>query len=399
MMKEKKVVLVTGASGYLGGSLCRALLADGHSVRAFVRRSSDLGSLPLSSTSSSFELAYGDVTDLPSLLAASSGCDVVFHTAAVVEPWLPDPSRFLSVNVGGLKNVLEACKKTKSVEKIIYTSSFFALGSTDGYVADEEQGIYSAINHFQAKILFCNPFWNKLGHSCCFFINFLLTLGIISAFVSSRASVVYSSLLQVHQGKFFCTEYEKSKAIADAVALHAASEGLPIILLYPGVIYGPGKMTAGNAVARILIERFNGRLPGYIGDGKDKVSLCHVEDVVKGHVAALHKGRMGERYLLTGENVSFVDVFNDAALITKTRRPWFHIPLWLIEIYGWISVFFARITGTVPTISYPTVWVLKHQWAYSCRKAREELGYSPRSMNEGLEEILPWLKSLGLIKY
>lgn len=239
--------------------------------------------------------------------------------------------------------MLQAYKEsTDSVEKIIYTSSFFALGSTDGYVADENQ---------------------------------------------------------VHEGKVFCTEYEKSKALADTVAKQAASEGIPIVLLYPGVIYGPGKLTAGNIVAQIMIERFNGRLPGYIGHGTDVESFCHVEDVVKGHIAAMHRGRVGERYLLTGENASFKQAFDMAAVITKTKRPWFHIPLWLIEIYGWISVFFARITGKLPLISYPTVRVLRHQWAYSCDKAKEELGYRPRSLNEGLEEILPWLKSLGLIRY
>lgn len=88
-------VLVTGASGYLGGRLCAALLRHGHSVRAFVRRTSDLSSIP---NISSVHLSYGDVTDYPSLLAACSGVDVVFHTAAVVEPWLPDPSKFVSVS-------------------------------------------------------------------------------------------------------------------------------------------------------------------------------------------------------------------------------------------------------------------------------------------------------------
>lgn len=92
----KKVVLVTGASGYLGGRLCRSLLAEGHTVRAFVRRTSDLSSLSIP-FDDSLELAYGDVTDLPSLTAACSGCHVIFHTAALVEPWLPDPSRFFSV--------------------------------------------------------------------------------------------------------------------------------------------------------------------------------------------------------------------------------------------------------------------------------------------------------------
>ncbi|KAI8549889.1 hypothetical protein RHMOL_Rhmol06G0060200 [Rhododendron molle] len=348
-------VLVTGASGYLGGRLCHALLKTGYSVRAFVRPTSDLSSLPPPTDGGGLELAYGDVTDYQSLLAACSGCRVIFHAAALVEPWLPDPSRFLKasthkltynsisiVNVGGLRNVLQAYKEIGTIEKIIYTSSFFALGSTDGDVADESQ---------------------------------------------------------IHHGKFFCTEYEKSKAVSDKIALEAAAEGVAIVPVYPGVVYGPGKVTAGNSVARLIIERFSGRLPGYIGKGNEKFSFCHVDDVVEGHIAALNKGQPGERYLLTGENASFVDVFDIAAALTETSRPRFNIPLSIIEAYGWISVFISRITGKLPLISPPTVDVLRHQWAYSCEKAKTELDYSPRSLEEGLGEVLPWLKSLGLIKY
>ncbi|KAK8951572.1 hypothetical protein KSP39_PZI003417 [Platanthera zijinensis] len=340
------MILVTGASGYLGGNLCRALIADGHAVRVFVRPSSDLSSLGGGGVGegrdSSPEIAYGDITDLSSLLEACSGCEVIFHTAAIVEPWLPDPSKFSSVNVGGLRNILEAYKQIKTIKKIIYTSSFFALGFTDGYVADEKQ---------------------------------------------------------VHPGKVFCTEYEKSKAIADKIALEAATNGVPIVLLYPGVIYGPGKLTTGNIVAQILIERFGGRLPGYIGHGSDMFSFVHIEDLISGHIAAMQRAKVGERYLLSGENASFKNIFDIAAAITHTSKPKFHIPMWLIEAYGWISVFFAKMTGKLPLISYPTVKVLGHQWAYSCEKAREELGYCPRGLNEGLAEMLPWLKSVGLIKY
>jgi NAD+-dependent farnesol dehydrogenase len=75
--------------------------------------------------------------------------------------------------------------------------------------------------------------------------------------------------------------------------------------------------------------------------------------VVNGHIAALRKGKFGERYLLTGENASFVQIFDMAAAITRTKKPYFHIPLWMIEIYGWILVFFSRITGTLPLISHP----------------------------------------------
>ncbi|KAK2660349.1 hypothetical protein Ddye_006882 [Dipteronia dyeriana] len=339
----KKKILVTGASGFLGGRLCHALVKQGHSVRALVRPTSDISSLPSSTTTDGpLELAYGDVTDYRSLLDSCSGCHVIFHAAAVVEPWLPDPSRFVSVNVGGLKNLLQAAKETKTVEKIIYTSSFFALGSTDGYIADETQ---------------------------------------------------------FHKEKYFCSEYEKSKATADKIALQAASEGFPIVPVYPGVIFGAGKITTGNVVTQLLIERFNGRLPGYIGYGNDRFSFSLVDDVVEGHIAAMDKGRPGERYLLTGENASLALIFDMAAVITGTKKPRFCIPLWVIEAYGWISVFFSRITGKLPLISYPTARVARHQWAYSCEKAKEELGYNPRSLKEGLMEVLPWLKDLGIIKY
>lgn len=102
-----------------------------------------------------------------------------------------------------------------------------------------------------------------------------------------------------------------------------------------------------------LIERFSGRLPAYIGDGYDRESFSHVDDVVSGHIAAMEKGGVGERYLLTGENASFVQIFNLAAKITNTNPPKFHIPLWSLEIFGWISVLFAHITGKPPLISYP----------------------------------------------
>ncbi|KAG2542930.1 hypothetical protein PVAP13_9NG812300 [Panicum virgatum] len=284
-------VVVSGATGFMGGRLCAALADAGHDVRAFALRGVDASGLP-----PSVEVVYGDVTDEESLAAAFRGRDAVFHTAAAVEAWLPDAFVFHTVNVGGLENVLKAAKRTPTVKKIVYTSSYFAIGPTDGYVADEKQ---------------------------------------------------------VHQGKAFCTEYEKSKFLADRIALQAAAEGVPITIVYPSVMYGPGTLTSGNLVCRVLIERFNGRLPGYIGDGYDRESFSHVDDVVSGHIAALEKGRVGERYLLTGENVSFAQIFNLAANITNTKPPKFHIPLWVLEIYGRISVLFARITGKPPLISYP----------------------------------------------
>ncbi|XP_062210132.1 uncharacterized protein LOC133911758 isoform X3 [Phragmites australis] len=279
-------VVVTGATGYLGGRLCAALADAGHAVRALVRRSSDVSGLP-----PGVELAYGDVTNADSLAAAFDGCEAVFHVAAAVEPWLPDPSVFLKVNVGGLENVLKAAKRTPTVKKIVYTSSFFAIGPTDGYVADETQ--------IQLVLILPLNLPQSQNHpekmALCFVVQCLESSAkVLPQLVKAQKR---NKHVEMHQGKAFCTEYEKSKVLADRIALQGATEGVPITIVYPGVIYGPGKLTAGNLVSRI------------------------------------------------------------------------------------------------------TVRVLKHQWAYSCDKAKTELGYSPRNLTEGLSEMLLWLKNDKLIKF
>lgn len=113
-----------------------------------------------------------------------------------------------------------------------------------------------------------------------------------------------------------------------------------------------------------IIERFNGRLPGYIGSGADRYSFSHVDDVVEGHISAMNKGQLGERYLLTGENASFKHVFDIAAIITETKKPLFTIPLWLIEAYGWIAVLFSRVLGKLPLISPPVCFIDLLQFPY-----------------------------------
>jgi farnesol dehydrogenase len=109
------------------------------------------------------------------------------------------------------------------------------------------------------------------------------------------------------------------------------------------------------------VERFSGRLPGYIGNENNKISIsfCHVDDVAEGHIAAMIKGQIGERYLLTGENVSFNQIFDMVAVITNTRKPMFTIPLWVLQVYGWVSVFFSPITGKLPFISPPVSFCIQ----------------------------------------
>jgi NAD+-dependent farnesol dehydrogenase len=277
------------------------------------------------------------VTDADSLARAASGCNAVCHMAALVKAWVPDRSRFDAVNVGGLRNALLAARTAGA--RLVYTSSFIAIGPAGPEPADETR---------------------------------------------------------VHPGDRYRNDYERTKARADTVAREAAAAGQDIVLLYPGVVYGPGDMTDGNLVVKTMIaDHLAGRFPGIIGPGDRLWSYTFVEDVVAGHVAALARGRKGERYFLCGENVDANGFFAALARVSSAPPPRRHIPYAAASLLGRACVAWAELTGQPPLLTHEVVDVFREHWAYSSAKARAELGYDPTPLEEGLRRTVEWLRGEG----
>lgn len=324
-------VLVTGATGFLGRSVARRLAARGHSLRLLTRRATNLAELPPDS-----EAAIGDVTDAASFVRAAEGCDAVLHLAALVKLWVPDPERFHATNVGGFENALAAAQAAGA--RLVYTSSFIALGPSGPGAHD-----------------------------------------------ASRP----------HPGPPFRNAYERTKALADAAARAAAERGGDVVILYPGVIYGPGEMTEGNLVARMIADHMNGRLPGLVGPGDRRWSYAYVEDVAEGHALALEKGKAGDRFVLGGENATLRHFFELLQEIAGTKPPRLEIPYAIAALVGRAQWLWAELTGHPPQLTHGEVAVFREEWACDSSKAVSELGYEWRPLAEGLRETVRWLRAAG----
>lgn len=325
-------VLLTGGTGFLGKSVARALHRRGHPLRILARAGSRLEGLPPGA-----EVVRGDVTDPDSLRRGADGCGAVVHMAALVKMWVPERERFDEVNVGGLRNALEAARAARA--RLVYTSSFIAVGPAGPEPADESR---------------------------------------------------------VHPGVGFRNDYERTKARADAIAREAASSGQDVVILYPGVVYGPGDLTDGNLVVKMVADHLGGRFPGIIGPGDRLWSYAFVDDVAEGHVAALERGGRGERYFLGGENVSMNGLFSrlqDVAGVPPPRR---HIPYATASLLGFALYLWAELTGRPPALTHEVVAVFREHWAYSSAKAGRELGYASRPLADGLRLTVAWLREKRL---
>jgi farnesol dehydrogenase len=324
-------VLVTGATGFLGRAVARRLAARGHALRVLVRPTSRVEGLP-----EGFEVAAGDVTDLLSFRAAATGCGAVVHLAALVKAWVPDPSRFEAVNVGGTENALAAAREAGA--RLVTTSSFIALGPSGPGALD-----------------------------------------------ASRP----------HPGPPFRNAYERTKARADARAREAAAGGQDVVVLYPGVVYGPGDRTDGNIVARMIADHLNGRLPGLVGPADRRCSYAFVEDVAEGHALALEKGRPGDRFVLGGENATLARLFDLVHEIAGAAPPRLRIPYAAASLLGRLQWLWAETTGHPPRLTHGEVGVLREEWACDSGAAEREIGYMPRPLAEGLRETVRWLRETG----
>jgi len=325
-------VLLTGGTGFLGKRVAAALAAGGHSLRVLARPTSRLEGLPPGA-----ETATGDVTDAASLMRAASGCDAVLHMAALVKMWVPEPESFDAVNVGGLKNALAAAESAGA--RLVYTSSFIAVGPTGPEPVAEDR---------------------------------------------------------LHPGDRYRNDYERTKALADAVARRAMAEGRDVVCLYPGVVYGPGEMTDGNLVAKMVADHVNRKLPGIVGPGDRLWSYAFVDDVARGHALALEKGRAGERYFLAGPNHSHRELFAMLGELTGTPPPR-HIPFAAASAVGFSMWLWAELTGHPPELTHREVGVFREHWAYDSGKAQRELGYHVTPLRDGLQRTLEWLREERLV--
>ena len=322
-------VLLTGGTGFLGKNVARALHAAGHDLRVLAREGSNLSGLP-----AGIEVARGDVTDAAAMLRAAFGCQAVLHMAALVKMWVPDRDVFEAVNVGGLRHALAAAAAAGA--RLVYTSSFIAVGPAGPAPADESQ---------------------------------------------------------VHPGIGFRNDYERTKAQADVIAREAAAAGTDIVILYPGVVYGPGDRTDGNLVVQMVADHIGGRFPGIVGPGDRLWSYAFVEDVAAGHVAALERAAPGSRYFLAGENATMNALFATLAEVSGAPPPARHIPYAAATALGYALYLWAELTGLPPKLTHEVVGVFREHWAYSSARAERDLGYRPTPLREGLRRTVEWLRS------
>jgi farnesol dehydrogenase len=326
-------VLVTGVTGYLGGRVAMRLAEAGHEVRGFVRDRSRWADSPKGA-----EAVVGDVLDAGALRRATAGCDAVVHCAAMVKVWAKDNSEFDRVNVGGLRHVLDAAKATNA--RVFYTSSFIALGPTDGATFDEDTPRVAGQPH---------------------------------------------------------NDYERTKLAADRVAREAAADGFSIVRLYPGVVYGPGSITAGNHVVKNLILHARGKVPGLLGAGDRRMSFAYIEDVASGFAAALERAKDGSAYILGGDNKTLLDLFAAFQVETGIAPPKMRIPYPIARIAGRLERWRAELFGVEPEVTDEVVRIYAHEWAYTSARAEAELGYSITPLGEGIAKTVAWLREHGAL--
>lgn len=316
-------ILLTGGTGYLGQEVVK-VLSGRYAVRLLVRDRKRASSLePLNRVS----LVSGDVRDRGSLKEAVKGCEAVFHLAALVKNWVPAPSLFEAVNVEGFRNVAEAAWQ-EGVQRFIYTSSFIALGPTDGTA----------------------------------------------------------------QNRVFHNAYESSKTKALALAREYQKKGCPLLTVIPTVLYGPGVWTEGNHLSQILKALLAGHFPGWIDGGRWRWNFAYLEDVAQGHPLVFEKGKSGEEYLLGGEIVTLHDFFNLAAALSGVSLPARELPVLLLKAYAALQESLAPIFSRTPSITRGVLQLYRHDWAPTDEKARRELGYTTTPLETALAKTIDWLK-------
>jgi len=325
-------VIVTGANGFLGSWVTKKLIEDGHAVSVLVRKNSDLTELK----NLNCQYLYGDVTDADSLQTAFKNTEYVFHLAGLIEYKKSQRSRMEKVNVQGTQNVIHAVIKN-NVTKLIHLSSVVAVGA--GFTKKEILNEESEYN---------------VSH---------LNLG-----------------------------YFETKKKAELLVLEAFQKKLiDTVILNPSTIYGAGDARKGSRSTQVKVAK--GKFPFYTNGG---VNVVAVEDVVQGILSAWKKGRSGERYILSSENITIQQLFNLIAISAKVEPPSILMPNFALHLLGTIGDLGRKI-GIDKGLSQENAWTSTLYHWFDSTKAQKELDFKPRSAKAAIENSVLWMKEHGIL--
>jgi dihydroflavonol-4-reductase len=283
------------------------------------------------------EIAEGAMEDPRSLARAVAGCRYVYHVAADYRIWVPDPAPMFRANVEGTRDLLTAALEA-GAERVVYTSSVATLGLVPGGSATEETP--SSVD-------------DMIG------------------------------------------PYKRSKFAAEQVARGLARErGLPVVIVNPSTPVGPGDIKP-TPTGRLIVETARGQMPAFVDTG---LNIVHVDDVAEGHLAAAENGRIGERYILGGENMALAEILAEVAQAVGRRPPWLRVPHSVLFPVAIGAELAARATGRDPFVTLDGVRMSRKKMYFSSEKASRELGYRSRPAREAIADAVCWFRDNGYLQ-
>jgi dihydroflavonol-4-reductase len=328
-------VLVTGAAGFIGAAVVRALLARGARVVALLEPGADAHNLDALDV----ERIVVDIRDAGAVAEACQGARFVFHLAAMYRFWARRAQDFYDVNVGGTLNVVRGARAA-SCERVIYTSTVGVLGlsgAAHGQPADET--CYADVEHL---------------------------FGL----------------------------YKRTKYVAEHEVLREVAQGAPVSIVLPTFPLGPGDRRP-TPTGKVVVEFLNGRMPAFVDT---TFNVVHVDDLAAGHLLALECGRVGRSYIVGGENLPMREFLAVLAKCTGLRAPTWQVPRGLALTAGALSQLVeGRLLRREPSVALEAARMSTTNMMFSDQRAREELGYDPRPAPVAIAESARWFVENGYV--
>ena len=327
-MSDAGLTLVTGATGFVGSAVARTLLGRGHLLRLLVRAGSDRRNV----AGLDADLVEGDLTDPASLGRAVAGCRNLFHVAADYRLWVPDPAAMDRANVAGTTALLTAAQDG-GVQRMVYCSSVAALGLVgDGTLADETTP---------------NSIDKVIG------------------------------------------AYKRSKFMAEQAVLSLARErGMPVVIVNPSTPIGPRDVKP-TPTGKMVADAAAGRMPAYVDTG---LNVVHVDDVAEGHALAFERGRVGECYILGGENLGMAELLDLVDEAVGRRRSRVRLPHGALYPVALAAEALARF-GVEPLVTREMLAMARKKMFFSSAKAQAELGYTFRPARQAVQDAVNWFRA------